>query len=230
MDKKNSPMFRMAINGFNKSDVNDYIAHMAKECDEKVTALEDEISKLKAKLEDAEEASAAIPVATEPDTVKSEALTHAECIIASQTEQLDVQKAEIERLSAELASANEKLTKYSDIEAKIDEYEAMSAKMGSIFMGAAAEAEKIKTSAQEEADKLILATEEECNAKIGEAQKNLLAYAASQRAIIDELFDTTHKSITNVLDAYEKKAQSMIKESRLAMNEGSQKSDSKASK
>ena len=65
---------------------------------------------------------------------------------------------------------------------------------------------------------------------MSEVEKNLLAYAASQRAIIDELFDTTHKSIANVLDAYEKKAQSMIRESRSAITEGSAGSDCKTAK
>lgn len=232
MDRKYSPAFRTAINGFNRTDVNDYISRMSAEFDEKTAELEEKIKKLKSKLREAEELAESANSASkdkESDN-KSEELERAECIIASQTEQLDMQKAEIDRLGAELSAANEKLASYSEIEEKMAEYEAMSAKMGNIFMGAAAEAEKIKTSAKEEADLLLLETDEKCRAKEAEIEGTLLAYAASQRAIIDELFDTTHKSITNVLDAYEKKAQSLVKESRKAFDEGAAKSEIKSAK
>ncbi len=225
MDKKISPAFRTSLSGFNKADVNDYIAKLSNEFDEKNTELEKEIERLKAELENTKELLSAEKEKLEAsesrlsdDSELSCKLEDAERIIASQNEQLDAKSAEIERLNAEIAGTAEKLAHFSEIESKISEYEAMSARMGNIFMGATAEADKIKENAKAQADALVRETEEKCDKHALLVEKTLLDYAISQRSVIDELFDTTHKSIANVLDVYEKKAQSMIKETRASIN------------
>ncbi len=232
MDKKISPAFRTSLSGFNKADVNDYIAKLSNEFDEKNTELEKEAERLKAELEKVNELLAAEKEKREAsesklsgDSELLKKLEDAERIIASQNEQLDNKNAEIERLNAAIAGTAEKLAHFSEIESKISEYEAMSARMGNIFMGATAEADKIKEKAKADADALIHETEERCDKHALEVEKTLLDYAISQRNVIDELFDTTHKSIANVLDVYEKKAQSMIKETRASINVTLAKSD-----
>ncbi len=225
MDKKLSPAFRTSLSGFNKADVNEYIAKLSNEFDEKNTELEKEIESLKAELEKVNELLAAEKEKREEsesklsgDSELLKKLVAAESIIASQNEQLDSKNAEIEHLNAEIAGTAEKLAHFSEIESKISEYEAMSARMGNIFMGATAEADKIKETARADADALIRETEERCGKHALEVEKTLIDYVISQRNVIDELFDTTHKSIANVLDVYEKKAERMIKETRASLN------------
>ena len=217
MDKTSSPVFRTAINGFNRADVNSYIAALAADTASKLSELEEKIKKLESELE-AANAKADEQAAKANDTA-----------IASLTKELEGANAIIEAQKAEIAEKDKKLAdklteasasaeRVAELEEKLLEYSTMSERMGDIFLGATTEADRIRSEAQAEADRLVTDTKTRCDKYADAVEKSLLEYAVSQKAVISDLFDATHKSITGVLDVYDKKARGLIREARASLN------------
>lgn len=98
MYKAHTPVFRTAISGFNKTDVNMYIAKLARDFGEQSEQMKNEIAELKVKLPELEEkAGTAERTAAE--------LESANAAIAEKDAQLEAFKAENERIKSELKEA-----------------------------------------------------------------------------------------------------------------------------
>ena len=85
MSKAQTPVFRTAISGFNKTDVNMYIAKLARDFGEQKAALEEKAAKTDDVLAELEAANAAM---------------------AAQTEQLAKLEAENERMRTQLSNVS----------------------------------------------------------------------------------------------------------------------------
>ncbi len=205
MDKVTSPAFRTAtVGGFNKSDVNEYIAKLSRDFDEKKTELEKEIEDLKARLAKAEEKTE-VPTDKAPiesnDTLREE-LDRANALIAEQTKQFEESKLETEILKSDLEAANTKLERLTSFEEKAAQYETMTARMGEIYMEATADAERMRNEAKQKSEALVNDTKAKCREKMALTEKLLDEFAIERKAEITELFEDTHSKINELLKAF----------------------------
>ena len=221
MDKTHSPAFRTSIGGFNKTDVNAYIAKLSLDFDERTSALEAEVERLKAELDKSSALLKAASERTEADKAVNDTaaglrieLERANSIIASQTEQIDVSKEELERVSSELLAASEKLAKYADCENKLAKYEEASARMGEIYMEATVDADRIRSEAKAAADRLINETKAQCRGYVDEVENALISFAAAQKSAVSDLFEVTQNSIADILADFDKKSRALAEESK----------------
>lgn len=184
--------FRTAMGGYNKQDVNNYIAGLCerfesekKALEEKNAALESELAKIrgtepeKAKGPKAELAallSSSKKETEETDTAKTsdrEMLVKTEALVEAQNARLDEQKKTISErdteiselktrvsdLELELSAARDKLESFKDVNEKIADYDRMSAKVGDVLIKAEADADRIRSEAEEKAAERLKAAE-----------------------------------------------------------------------
>lgn len=207
------PVFRGAMGGYNKKDVNDYIASLsesfAKEKENYTKQLDDLIelvNSLRAKESDG-------AAENEKSADSAEELIRANSLIDSQSKKLDEKQNEIEKLKAELTKKDDEIEKlkadlerYSDCEEKLREYDLMSQKMGELMMKATSSAEQIKADAEIEAAKTLRESEEK-NRELQKKEKELAdsldaRYTAAVAAInrklnelVNEGFDALNSSM-----------------------------------
>ncbi|MBQ8249288.1 MAG: hypothetical protein IJY93_05330 [Clostridia bacterium] len=205
MDKVTSPAFRTAtVGGFNKSDVNEYIAKLGRDFDEKKTELEKEIEALKSSLEESKSKSEAVTdkaPSEDNDAIKEE-LERANALIEEQTKQLEEAKLEAEILKGDLEEANSKLERFTSFEEKAAQYETMTARMGEIYIEATADAERIRNESKQKSEALISDTEAKCREKMELTEKMLDEFAVERKAEISALFEDTHSKINELLKAF----------------------------
>lgn len=212
MKNVNSPAFRSAVSGFNKKDVNEYIARLCQHYDGLLAERETEMSVLKAQLDSANaklSEYAAAEADAKPTEDLSEELDKANNLIAAQTEQLSLNKNEIESLNAELSAVREKLTQYSSAEDKLAQYESMTSRMGEIFMEATADAERIRSEAKFSAEALMTKTEVECRNRRVDAEARLEKYTAERKAELNRIIDETKLSMEAVMADFTRKTQNV---------------------
>ncbi|MCI8388760.1 MAG: hypothetical protein HFE63_09870 [Clostridiales bacterium] len=154
--------FRNAMGGYNKQDVNKYIAELSAGFDEDKKELEERIAELTTEIEKL----TANDKSTEYNNIAAE-LERANALVTAQNEQLESQKAEIAELQEKQASltdelklANDKLEMLGDTEEKLKKYDQMSAKLADLMVEASLSADKIRAEAQSAADEAMREHEE----------------------------------------------------------------------
>ena len=210
------PIFRGAVGGYNKQDVNEYIASLsesfAKEKAEYEKKLDDLIELSESLRAKVDEASSESPTDTTGE------LERANALIEEQNKRLDESKSQIDSLNAELKARDDEIAalkddaeRYKDCAGKLREYDLMSQKMGELMMKAASSAEQIKSDAEIEAAKTLRESEKknrELNERQAEMAKTLDArYTAAVAAInrklnelVNDGFDTLNASMKSADD------------------------------
>lgn len=192
------PGFRSSISGYNKQDVNEYIASLSEGFSKERAELKKQIAELSAESASLRERVEAVSSA-EADTDDADAkLMMADALISEQAEQLNAAKAQAEELRAsleveraEVERLRVELARYSESEEKLREYDRMSQKLGEIMIKAASSAEQIKNEAQLEAEKTL---------KSSEARKNELIEKENELArSLDERYSTAVAAINRKL-------------------------------
>lgn len=210
--QKDRPAFRSAVGGYNKQDVNEYIASLSDdfakeraEYEKKLDELSKEIDSLRAD----KDAASAMPAF--PDA--SVELDLANSLIAEQQQTLEKRTAELEALKAEhdgciekINSLEAELERFKGSEEKLSEYDRMSKKMGELLLKAASSAEKIKAEAEVEAAEILSSSREksrELTSRANELSSTLdehysKAVAAINRKLtelVNDGFDTLNSSM-----------------------------------
>ena len=200
MDNSTTPVFKTAVSGFNKSDVNAYIAKLGRDFDEQKKELKKEIEDLKACLAENESKSAlkAEASSANDDSLKAE-LERANELISALSKELEDAKLEAEILKGDLDNAQKELARFAQFEEKASQYETMSARMGEIFMEATADAERMRNEAKQTTETLVTDTENQCREKILLTEKKLDDFAEARKAEIGRLFDETQLKVNELL-------------------------------
>ena len=163
--QNDKPIFRGAVGGYNKQDVNEYIASLsenfAKEKAEYEKKLDDLIElaeSLRAKANENQSDNS-------PDAAVE--LDRANSLIAGQNQKLEEKQSQIDSLNAAVKERDEtiaelknELERFKDCDEKLREYDRMSQKMGELMLKAASSAEQIKSDAELEAAKTLKNSEE----------------------------------------------------------------------
>lgn len=155
------------MGGYNKQDVNNYIAGLSDSHAAEKRALEAKINELTERLNTQGDFSAAADECRVELEQKKNELASAESVITAQNNKLEAQKNEIDSLKArigslesELAATNEKLKLLAESEEKLHKYDMMSARVGDLMIEAASSAEKIKAEAKTAAAETLRSYEE----------------------------------------------------------------------
>lgn len=175
------PEFRSGIGGYNKQDVNAYIASLSESFAAERAELQKRLAELQTSAEQLEHSAA------EAETEDADAkLMIADSLINEQTKQLENVRNEAAELKTALDSEREEnerlreeLARYSDSEEKLREYDRMSQKLGELMIKAASSAEQIKNEALLEADKTLKSSEARKNELI--EKENELARSLDER-------------------------------------------------
>ena len=206
--QNDKPIFRGAVGGYNKQDVNEYIASLsenfAKEKAEYEKKLDDLIElaeSLRAKANENQSDNS-------PDAAVE--LDRANSLIAGQNQKLEEKQSQIDSLNAALKDRDEKideliteLERFKDCEEKLREYDRMSQKMGELMLKAASSAEQIKSDAELEAAKTLKNSEER--------RKELLARE-------EEMARTLETRYTSAVAAINAKLNELVNEGFDALN------------
>lgn len=180
--------FRSAVGGYNKQDVNEYIASLsesfAREKEDYEKKLDDMIElveSLRAKCAEKPEPEAPVSAEDAPDTTAE--LERANSLISEQTQKLEAKEEEIASLKARLseseqsaAELRERLAGFDDCAEKLRDYDRMSQKMGELMLKAASDAEKLREDARAQAESTLRESEErakEITAREEEMSKEL---------------------------------------------------------
>lgn len=233
MSEHKTPTFRNSMSGFNKKDVNEYLVKINRDFEEKTAADERriaslteelnaaraELEELKSQMESAPPAAetAAPPAAREYSQITPEVeLARANAIIAAQTERMETMAKEKDVLEASLSEIKAKLSEYSENEAKLEEYKSMTNKMGEIYMGATADAERIRAEAEEKAQEMLRETEKKCDVYRIELEMKLEEFAATRKNDLALLFDSTQKQISELINGFSEKSKELASEALCA--------------
>lgn len=206
--QNDKPIFRGAVGGYNKQDVNEYIASLsenfAKEKAEYEKKLDDLIElaeSLRAKANENQSDNS-------PDAAVE--LDRANSLIAGQNQKLEEKQSQIDSLNAALKDRDEtidelitELERFKDCEEKLREYDRMSQKMGELMLKAASSAEQIKSDAELEAAKTLKNFEER--------RKELLARE-------EEMARTLETRYTSAVAAINAKLNELVNEGFDALN------------
>lgn len=206
--QNDKPIFRGAVGGYNKQDVNEYIASLsenfAKEKAEYEKKLDDLIElaeSLRAKANENQSDNS-------PDAAVE--LDRANSLIAGQNQKLEEKQSQIDSLNAALKDRDEtidelitELERFKDCEEKLREYDRMSQKMGELMLKAASSAEQIKSDAELEAAKTLKNSEER--------RKELLARE-------EEMARTLETRYTSAVAAINAKLNELVNEGFDALN------------
>lgn len=222
MNDAKSPAFRSAVGGFNKKDVNDYIARLCRDYDESITDLEEkikaltsELDKTREELSDAADKLSELTESREKEAKQqtSDELERANNLIAAQNEQLTAQKEENDSLRAELEAAKSKLDGFTALESKLIQYESMTNRMGEIFMEATADAERIRNEAKLSGEAMLAKTEAECRSRRSAAEVQLKKFAETRKCELTRLFDETQLDINRILVSFAERSRALASES-----------------
>lgn len=206
--QNDKPIFRGAVGGYNKQDVNEYIASLsenfAKEKAEYEKKLDDLIElaeSLRAKANENQSDNS-------PDTAVE--LDRANSLIAGQNQKLEEKQSQIDSLNAAVKERDEtiaelknELERFKDCDEKLREYDRMSQKLGELMLKAASSAEQIKSDAELEAAKTLKNSEER--------SKELLARE-------EEMARTLETRYTSAVAAINAKLNELVNEGFDALN------------
>ena len=206
--QNDKPIFRGAVGGYNKQDVNEYIASLsenfAKEKAEYEKKLDDLIElaeSLRAKANENQSDNS-------PDAAVE--LDRANSLIAGQNQKLEEKQSQIDSLNTALKERDEtiaelknELERFKDCDEKLREYDRMSQKMGELMLKAASSAEQIKSDAELEAAKTLKNSEER--------SKELLARE-------EEMARTLETRYTSAVAAINAKLNELVNEGFDALN------------
>ena len=206
--QNDKPIFRGAVGGYNKQDVNEYIASLsenfAKEKAEYEKKLDDLIElaeSLRAKANENQSDNS-------PDAAVE--LDRANSLIAGQNQKLEEKQSQIDSLNAAVKERDEtiaelknELERFKDCDEKLREYDRMSQKMGELMLKAASSAEQIKSDAELEAAKTLKNSEER--------RKDLLARE-------EEMARTLETRYTSAVAAINAKLNELVNEGFDALN------------
>ena len=206
--QNDKPIFRGAVGGYNKQDVNEYIASLsenfAKEKAEYEKKLDDLIElaeSLRAKANENQSDNS-------PDAAVE--LDRANSLIARQNQKLEEKQSQIDSLNTALKERDEtiaelktELERFRDCDEKLREYDRMSQKMGELMLRAASSAEQIKSDAELEAAKTLKNSEER--------RKELLARE-------EEMARTLETRYTSAVAALNAKLNELVNEGFDALN------------
>lgn len=211
MNLQKSPVFRNAMGGFNKRDVTEYITRLSRDFEDIKTRHAEEVKKLNEELTSAKNELAAlreIESSAGGETV-SEQLSRANALIGAQTDLIDTVTKEKGHLEAELAKTKAKLESYAEFEDKLEQYESMANRMGEIFMGATAEADRIRSEARSQSEALLISTQTKCDEYRVFLEKKLEAFAAMRKNDLERLLDQTQIEINDLIDSFAAKSGEM---------------------
>lgn len=211
MNIQKAPAFRNAMGGFNKRDVTEYITRLSRDFEEIKIKHAEEVKKLNEELTSAKNELAALreiesSAGGEP---VSEQLSRANALIGAQTDLIDTVTKEKDRLEAELDKTKAKLDSYAEFEDKMEQYESMANRMGEIFMGATAEADRIRSEAKSQSEALLLSTQTKCDEYRVFLEKKLEAFAAMRKNDLERLLDQTQTEINDLIDSFAAKSGEM---------------------
>lgn len=209
MKNKGAPVFRGAMGGFNKKDVNEYIAGLARDFEKREVEKEEEISALEAKIA---ELDGKLSEANETGKVAEDlekSLSEAEAVIAAQNEKLSAYADEVKSLKTSIEDLEFKLLEYSEMEEKFKQYESMTTRMGEIFMEASADADRIRREAKASSEELARAAAEECRKRQASVYKKLDEFAVARKAEINQLLEKAQVNINATLKDFESKARGL---------------------
>lgn len=206
--QNDKPIFRGAVGGYNKQDVNEYIASLsenfAKEKAEYEKKLDDLIElaeSLRAKANENQSDNS-------PDAAVE--LDRANSLIAGQNQKLEEKQSQIDSLNTALKERDEtiaelktELERFRGCDEKLREYDLMSQKMGELMLKAASSAEQIKSDAELEAAKTLKNSEER--------SKELLARE-------EEMARTLETRYTSAVAALNAKLNELVNEGFDALN------------
>ncbi len=197
MDEITTFAFRTSMGGFNKKDVNNYIASLSQSFAEKSKEYEASIESLNSVVDELKKNISAL----EAESVKSseldalnEQLTQANSLLDARAKQVDSLTAERDELKAKLDAMTAKLSLFAGMEEKLGDYERMKIKMGELYLEAASSAERIKTDAENYAAAKRLSIDAEVTAIREERFKAL-----------SDLFDGITGELCAVIDGYRAK-------------------------
>ena len=155
------------MGGYNKQDVNNYIAGLSDSHAAEKRALEAKLGELSEQLKTQNDLAASVDEYRSELDKKNSELSSAESVISAQNNKLEAQKNEIEALKArvaalesELSTTSEKLKLLAESEEKLQKYDMMSKRVGDLMIEAASSAEKIKTEAKTAAAETLRSYEE----------------------------------------------------------------------
>ena len=182
MSKEKMVLFRTALAGFNRDDVNSYLEKINADFTEReklakkrLEASEAKLAELESKLGELDKANARIA------ELEAEAKAR-ENLITEHIANAEQQALEIERLTAskddaesEISLLTEKITSLSDAISKSEKYDDISTQIGEIILSARSTAEEIVSKANEEAN----AKRSAANAEMENAASNFNARAAT---------------------------------------------------
>lgn len=164
-------LFRKALNGYNKNDVNDYIENMSLRAKKREDELEAKISKLEKALEEtekraetaekrdfSEEAAAYEKKISEFEQKidECEKITEAKSEYIEKLESsLEQKDAEISKYSARLSDNEKSIKEAVELSDKAKQYDNLSRRLGEIMLNAGNAAEKIVSDANDKASALL---------------------------------------------------------------------------
>ena len=216
--QNDKPTFRTAVGGFNKQDVNEYIASLSEGFAKEKAEYEKKLDDL---IELSESLRKKLEIEPQNDSADNNAtveLDRANALIEEQNKQLSEKQSQIDSLNAALKAKTDELDalrtdaeRYKDCDEKLREYDRMSQKMGELMLKAASSAEQIKTDAEIEAARTLRESEEkkkELKTRQSEMERTLdtryqNAIAAINRKLtelVNEGFDTLKASMGSADD------------------------------
>ncbi len=198
MDEIRAAAFRTSMGGFNKKDVNNYIAALSRGFEEKAKAYESELASMSAAADEMQRQIAELEAAriqpSELDALREE-LTHANAMLDARSKQIDTLTAERDELKSQLSDMTAKLSLFAGMEEKLGDYERMKVKMGELYLEAASSAERIKSDAEAYA-----------NARRSAVDAELTAMRDERFAKLVKIFDGISDELCAVIESYRKKA------------------------
>lgn len=205
MENNKNAVFRSAMSGYNKKDVNEYIAALSRRYEEQISVCESQLAAviqhagdLEAKVSALEAELAKAGEETELHTKLSAAqksLEEAQKLLSARTEQAASLSEECEALKEQLSDTKTKLSLFAGMQEKLADYERMKAKMGELYLEAASSAGRIKTEAEE------YAAQKRANS---DAELALLRTAQFDR--IASMVSGMQEELLKVIDSYREKA------------------------
>ena len=202
------PIFRGAVGGYNRQDVNEYIASLSENFAKEKAEYEKKLDDLIELAESLRAKAAENQSDNSPDAAVE--LDRANSLIAGQNQKLEEKQSQIDSLNAALKERDEtiaelknELERFKDCEEKLREYDRMSQKMGELMLKAASSAEQIKSDAELEAAKTLKNSEER--------SKELLARE-------EEMARTLETRYTSAVAALNAKLNELVNEGFDALN------------
>lgn len=223
------PTFRTSMGGYNKQDVNEYIASLSESFEHQKTEYEKKIAQISVISEELQEKVDSFTKSDSGENTSNE-LYMANSLIAEQQQTLEKRLDELKEKDMKLAEYDEKiasleaeLEKFKESEEKLSEYDRMSKKMGEILIKAASSAEQITAEAEKKAADILRSSEEktrELSSQAKEMSENLdKRYANAVAAInkkLTELVNEGFDTLNNSMKSADEELAVMLENRRLA--------------